>query len=121
MLARLFTDGVGDKGFNGDDTLGENMWRYGVATGDTGSAVGTGSSLVDSKESVEMLTGVKGPSAVGIMLLAVSRKAADATSALRAVDDRPCCCRPSSSPLELLPSRGRVAALGNGDIFESLS
>ncbi len=52
-------------------------------------------------------------------LLTVSRKAAEATSALRPVEDRPCCCGPGSSPMALLPSPGPVATSGNGDIVES--
>lgn len=49
-------------------------------------------------------------------LLTVSRKAAEATSALRPVNDRPCCCGPGSSSVELVPFPGPVATFGNRDI-----
>ena len=118
VLALLFIDGVGDNGFNGDETVGENVWRYGGANGDIGSLEGTGSSLIDLNESVETLAGVEGPSMMGVLLLAVSRKAAEATSALRAVDDRPYCCKPSSSPLGPPASLDPAAALGKSDILQ---
>ena len=76
-----------------------------------------GSSLVDSEESVEKLAGAVDPSALGGVLLAVSRKAAEATSALRAVGDRPCCCSRSSSSSVLYFWLG-VATLGRDDIVE---
>ena len=110
MLARLLTDGFGDRGFNGDETLGEKLWRYGVASSDAGLGVVVassvadskglsviaGSSPVDSKDAVETLAGAVDPFALHGLLLAVPRKAAEAISALRAVVERPCCCNPSS-------------------------
>ena len=121
MLARLFRDAAGEKGFNGDETLGGKVERWCGASGDAGSAATAGSSLHHSEGSVERLAGVKNTFTLGGLLLTVSRNATEANSALSAVDDRPCCCEPISSPLEFPASLGPVAALGNGHIIRLLN